>query len=98
MYELGYVSFIILAIFCDKLSAITYSANLVFQSKMKHLAIHFHYVYDKVKQGTLQVSHIFVDNQLVDALTKPLPRPRFHELLSKIGLINGSSIFWGHDK
>ncbi|KAL4585395.1 hypothetical protein LXL04_010015 [Taraxacum kok-saghyz] len=59
---------------------------------MKHLALDFHFVREKVQQGTLRVQHIAGDDQLADALTKPLLKPRFHYLISKIGLISGSKI------
>lgn len=39
---------------------------------MKHLALDFHFVREKVQQGTLRVQHIVGDDQLADALTKPL--------------------------
>lgn len=65
---------------------------------MKHLALDFHFVREKVQQGTLRVQHIAGDDQLADALTKPLLRPRFHYLRSKIGLLSGLSILRGHVK
>ena len=98
MSELGYASTITPTIFCDNLSATHYFANPVFHSRMKHLAIDFHYIREKVQKGTLCVTHISGDDQLVDALTKPLLRPRFHHLLSKIGLIHRPSILRGNIK
>ena len=98
MFELGYASIITPTIFYDNLSATYYSDNHVFPSRMKHLAIDFHYVREKVQKGSLHVTHISGDDQLVSALTEPLLRPRFHYLLSQIGLINGSSILRGHVK
>ncbi|KAJ9555786.1 hypothetical protein OSB04_010400 [Centaurea solstitialis] len=96
--ELGFSSTTIPTIYCDNLSATSYSENPVFHSRMKHLALDFHFVREKVQQGSLRVQHIAGDDNLADALTKPLPRPRFHYLLSKIGLLSGSSILRGHIK
>ncbi|CAH1451689.1 unnamed protein product [Lactuca virosa] len=96
--ELGFKSNTTPTIYCDNLDATSYSANPIFHSRMKHLALDFHFVRERVQQGTLRVIHIAGDDQLEDALTKPLLRPRFHYLLSKIGLISGSSILWGHIK
>ena len=62
---------------------------------MKHLVIDFHYVREKVKKGSLRVTRIFGDDQLADAPTKPLLKPRFLSLISKIGLIHGPSILQG---
>lgn len=76
-------------IYCDNLSNLSsthYYGNPVFHSRMKHLALDFHFVREKVQEGSLWVTHIKVDDQLADILTKPLLRPRFHILIYKIGL------------
>ncbi|KAK9072095.1 hypothetical protein SSX86_008527 [Deinandra increscens subsp. villosa] len=94
--ELGFTSAITPTVYCDNLSATTYSANPVFHSRMKHLALDFHFVREKVQDGSLRVTHISGDDQLADALTKPLLRPRFQYLVSKIGLTPMSSILRGN--
>ncbi|XP_019085614.1 PREDICTED: uncharacterized protein LOC109126486 [Camelina sativa] len=73
-------------IYCDNMSATYLCANPVFHSRMKHIAIDFHFVREQVKSGALPVVHISTDDQLADALTKPLPRPCFVQLFNKIGV------------
>ncbi|KAK9671056.1 hypothetical protein RND81_12G003900 [Saponaria officinalis] len=46
-----------------------YSANPVFHSRMKHLALAFHFARERVQDDTLYVQHIFGNDQLVDVLT-----------------------------
>jgi len=70
----------------------------MFHSRMKHIAIDFHFVRDKVAHGSLRVSHVATADQLADALTKPLSRQRLSFLLSKIGISNGSTILRGRVK
>ena len=41
---------------------------------------------DLAQNGSLRVAHVSSEDQLADALTKPLPRTRFQILKSKIGL------------
>ncbi|KAJ9548564.1 hypothetical protein OSB04_021107 [Centaurea solstitialis] len=94
--ELGYKSTTTPTIFCDNLSAVHYSANPVFHSRMKHLALDFHFVREKVQDGSIRVTHIKGDDQLADALTKPLLKHRYNTLLSKIGLLSRSSILREH--
>ena len=53
---------------------------------MKHVAIDFHFIRDQVQSGSLRVAHVSSSDQLADALTKPLSRPVFQNLKSKIGL------------
>ena len=72
MTEIGYASATTPTIFCDNLNATHYSANPVFHLRMKHLAIDFHNVREQVQKSTLRVTHISGDDQLEDALTKPL--------------------------
>ncbi|KAF9662356.1 hypothetical protein SADUNF_Sadunf18G0044400 [Salix dunnii] len=46
---------------------------------MKNVAIDFHFIRDQVQLGAIQVAHISFEDQLADALTKPLPRQRMME-------------------
>ena len=83
------------AILCDNLNATYTCKNPVFHTKMKHLALDFLFVREKVAQGLLTVHHIPTEHQLADLLTKPLSKSRFHFLLSKIGVTDGSIILRG---
>lgn len=94
--EIGFHPKVTPTVYCDNLSAVHYSANPVFHSRMKHLALDFHFVREKVQQGTLRVTHIKGDDQLADGLTKPLLKDRFHLLFRKIGLNSRPSILRGH--
>lgn len=73
-------------IYCDNIGATHLSANPIFHSRMKHLALDFHFIRGNVQAGALRVSHVSTRDQLADPLTKALPRPRFQELLSKLGV------------
>lgn len=58
-------------VFCDNVGATYLSANPVFDSRMKHLALDFHFVRENVRSGSLRVTHVSTKDQLADALTKP---------------------------
>lgn len=73
-------------IYCDNVRSTFLCANLVFQSRMKHIAIDYHFIRGQVQNGLLRVSHVNTKDQLAYALTKPLPRSRFLELRNKIGV------------
>ena len=87
MTELGVVLPQSLVIYCDNIGATNLCSNPVFHSRMKHVAIDFHFIREQVQNGTLHVSHVSSDDQLADALTKPLPKSQFLSLKSKIGLV-----------
>lgn len=77
------------AIYCDNIGATYLAANPVFHSRMKHLALDYHFVRHQVQNKNLRVSYVASADQLADALTKPLQRSRFQNLCIKIGLVNG---------
>lgn len=78
------------AIYCDNIGATYLAANPVFHSRMKHLALDYHFVRHQVQQGNVRVTHVASQDQLADALTKPLHRSRFQMLMIKIGLAKGA--------
>lgn len=84
--ELGLSSFAQPTIYCDNMGATYVAANPKFHSKMKKLGLDYHFVRENVQSGTLRVSYISSNDQLADALTKPLARTPFQTLMSKIGL------------
>lgn len=73
-------------IYCDNVGATHLCANPVFHSRMKHVALDYHFIRDHIQTGALRVSHVSTHDQLLDALTKPLSRSRFQVARSKIGV------------
>lgn len=53
--ELGVCIQQVPTIYCDNLGATHYSVNPVFHSRMKHLALDFHFVREEVQRGSLRV-------------------------------------------
>lgn len=69
---------------CDNQSAVSIAHKPVLHSRTKHLKLDFHFVRDRVLAKTLKVLHIPGTDQIVDALTKPLPAPQFRLLKNKL--------------
>lgn len=78
-------------IYCDNVGATYLCANPVFHSRMKHLALDYHFIRNQVSAGILRVAHVSTKDQLADALTKPLSRAPFIMLSSKIGVAKAPS-------
>ncbi|WVZ23101.1 hypothetical protein V8G54_001645 [Vigna mungo] len=89
--ELGHMPKTNPVIYCDNLGATTLSANPVFHSRMKHIALAYHFVRENVQKGNFRFSFVSTDDQLVDILTKPLLHPWFDSLLSKLHLSSRST-------
>ena len=73
-------------VYCDNVGATQLSSNPIFYSRIKHVAIDYHFLRDQVQSGALQVAHVSSTDQLADLLTKPLPRSQFQNLRDKIRL------------
>nr|KYP41856.1 Copia protein [Cajanus cajan] len=94
LHELG-VSSSVPIIYSDNIGATYLCSNPVFHSRMKHLAIDYHFVRDLVSQNELKVTLVPSSHQLADLFTKPLSSPRHDFLKNKIGVIYSASILWG---
>ena len=75
-------------LFSNNLGVTYLSANLVFHSRMKHLAINHHFIHDLVQLSELRVVHVPTGDQLADALIKSLSWPPLLFLCNKIGFIS----------
>ena len=94
LIEMHISSSTIPVIYCDNIRATYPCANLVFHSRMKHVAIDYHFVHGKVIKGLLYVSYISTQDQFAIIMTKSLSKQRFALLRSKICLSNESTILW----
>ncbi len=74
------------SLLCDNVGATYVCMNPGLHSRMKHLAIDFHFVHERIAFG---------ERQLADLLTKPLSRQRFQLLCSKISVMDGTAILRG---
>ena len=88
-YDLQYQK---IPIMCDNTSAIAITHNPVQHSRTKHIDIRYHFIRDHVMNGNVEVYFIPTENQLADIFTKPLDEARFRFLVSKLGMLNGSSL------
>jgi hypothetical protein len=73
-------------IYCDNVRATQLSSNPIFHSRMKHVAVDYHFICDQVQSGRLRVAHVSSADQLANILTKPLPTSQFQFFCDKIGL------------
>ena len=56
-------------------------------ARTKHIDIRHHHLRDLVENGIIELEYCETDKMIADAMTKPLPAPKFKELRSKMGII-----------
>ena len=76
----------------DNRSAMELAKNLVNHERSKHIDVHFHFIREHVKKGSVELVHVASQDQVVDIFTKPLPKVLFEKYKKMIGMMDGRSI------
>jgi hypothetical protein len=61
----------------DNKSALALAKNPVFHERSKHIRIKYHFIRDRLEDGSIKASHIATTDQLADILTKSLGKSKF---------------------
>ena len=77
-----------MSVFCDNVATISIAKNPIHHDKTKHVEIDRHFIKEKIEGGILNLIHTPTSLQVVDIFTKSLPRVKFKELISKMGMID----------
>jgi hypothetical protein len=75
--------------YCDNVSAVYLSTNLVQHQRTKHVEIDLHFVRDYVATGAVRVLHIPTTSQFGDIFTKGLLSSTFAEFRSSLNISSG---------
>ncbi|GJW28991.1 hypothetical protein Tco_0045866 [Tanacetum coccineum] len=73
-------------LYCNNKSAIALCCNNVQHSRAKHIDVRYHFIKEQIENGIVELYFIWIEYQLVDIFTKPLPRDRFNFLIEKLGM------------
>ncbi|PKI72945.1 hypothetical protein CRG98_006645 [Punica granatum] len=73
-----------LTLWCDNISAIYLTTNLIFHARIKYIEIDYHFMWEHFMRKRLSVRYINFDDQLANALTKGLSSSRFADVRSKL--------------
>ncbi|GJW86279.1 ribonuclease H-like domain-containing protein [Tanacetum coccineum] len=82
-------------VYCDNVSALYMSANLVQHQRTKHIEIDIHFVRDKVATGHVRVLHVPSRFQYADIFTKGLPYPLFADFRSSLSVCKAPALTVG---
>ena len=59
----------------------------MFHDKTKHIEIWYSYIRDMVQKGAINIQYVSIDEQVADALTKPLSQVKFEYFHDKLGVV-----------
>ncbi|GJQ92240.1 retrovirus-related pol polyprotein from transposon TNT 1-94 [Tanacetum coccineum] len=74
-------------IMCDNKGAIELSKNPVQHSRMKHIKIRHHFLWDNVQKGSISIEKVSSEDNITDILTKPLKHESFNYLRLGLGMM-----------
>jgi len=75
-------------VYCDNISAVYLSADLVHHGRTKHVELDLHFVREKVAVGSVRVMHVPTGQQLADIMTKGLPTAQFEDFRSSLSVVD----------
>ncbi len=74
-------------ILVDNQATIKMDSNFVNHSRIKHIDMFYHYVWNKVEEEAIRLKYILIDQMMIDDLTKPLKSGKFLSFRSVIRLV-----------
>ena len=93
--ELHFKSSATHVVWCDNISAISLTRNLVFHGRTKYIEIDVHFIQEKVAGKALNVEYVNTTNQVSDVFTKGSHPRRLQYLKSKLSIVDHSAQFEG---
>ncbi|GKD00454.1 hypothetical protein Tco_1170728 [Tanacetum coccineum] len=73
-------------LYSNSQSAIALSCNIVQHSRMKHIAVRYHFIKEQVENEIVELYFVKTDYQLADIFTKALARERFKFMTKHLGM------------
>ncbi|PKA65558.1 Retrovirus-related Pol polyprotein from transposon TNT 1-94 [Apostasia shenzhenica] len=75
-------------IYCDNMSAIAMSKNLVLHARTKHIELRLHFIRELVQKGEIQLEFLSTLEQPADMLTKAVTAEKFEKHKGQLKLTN----------
>jgi hypothetical protein len=79
-------------IYADNQKAIKLINNPIFQKKIKHIAIKYHYTRDLISTGAIKLKYRSTSEMIADELTKPLGPGQFKRFVEQLDMTKDESM------
>ncbi|MCO5573731.1 hypothetical protein L7F22_027505 [Adiantum nelumboides] len=71
---------------CVNLSSIQLAQNPVFHARTKHIEVHYHFIKERVLDGSINLTFVRTDEQLADIFTKALEAEKLQQFRVTLGV------------
>ena len=84
-----------IVIYCDNMSSIHLANNPVYHARTKHIEVHYHYVWEKVLLGLIDLVYVSTEDQVADIFTKALGTEKLRKFRELLGVQELGLSSWG---
>ncbi len=74
-------------IYCDNISSILFTNNLVYHARTKHIEVHYHFIREKVLAKEIDLIHVSTEDLVVDIFTKALGTNKLKKFQKMLGVL-----------
>ena len=71
-------------IFINNTGTIALAKEARLHAHMKHIDVHYHFVRERIEDGTFKITHVPTSKMLADGLTKALPRTGHEKMVKRL--------------
>jgi hypothetical protein len=72
----------------DSQSCVKITENLVFHGISKHIEIKYHYIWEMVQRGVVELQYISMDEKIANITINPFPRVKYGYFRDKLGVLS----------
>ncbi len=76
-----------IVIYCDNISSILLTNNLVYHARTKHIEVYYHFIRKKILAKEINLIHVSIEDQVVDIFTKALGMDKLKKFREMLGVL-----------